>query len=193
MKNPENDELFHVEHSEYSSFKPLRLFILAVLIFIPACKSEDPEPEKKDPIYNDLSKEHATATAAAEKEIKKIEDYTKEYQKTEVRTIDRKSVARDRALAQESLRKYEQKIEYYRIAKIQRQYKARTSYKQAFVDGSVWPDPKEVQNYLQDKKMLAVSRNWNVRVPKPSSPLNSVKLSGDSKDTDGETAEGKDE
>lgn len=176
MKKCENDELFHVEHSEYSFTSLIRIVLLVLVTLLPACKSEDPEPEKKDPIYSDLAKELASSTSAAEKEIKKIEDLTKEYQKTEVRTIDRKSVGRDRALAQENLRKYEQQMEYYRIAMIKRQHEARTSYKRAFAEGKPWPDPKEAESYFQDKKMMAVSRNWNVRVPKPGVQINSVKI-----------------
>lgn len=176
MKSPENDELFHVEHYEYSLFKLCKFAFLCLMLMIPACKSEDPEPEKKDPIYNDLLKEETNAKTAASIETKKIDELTKEYQKSEVRTIERKSVARDISTSQEALRKYEQQIEYFRIALIKRKYEAQTSYKRAQAEDKPWPDSKEISAYLQEKKMLAVSRNWNIRVPKPSNPVNSVKL-----------------
>lgn len=192
MKSSVNDELFHVEHSYWIS-RLSKLFVLAICLLLPACKSEDPNPQLKDPIYNDLVKEYANAQSLVEKEEKKLEGLEKDLFKAEVRTIERRSAQKDIDNSHAALRKYQQQAEYFRIAIIKREVEARAGYKRAFASEKEWPDKKEYENYKQDLKMRAVSRNWSERVPRPQNPLNEVKEAKGKEGGEGEGAEKKTE
>lgn len=156
---------------------------------MPACKSEDPNPQLKDPIYNDLVKEYSNAQSMVEKEEKKLEGLEKELLKAAVRTIERRSAQKDIDNSHAALRKYQQQAEYYRIAVIKREVESRASYKRAFAAEKEWPDKKEFENYKQDLKMRAVSRNWSERVPRPQNPLNENKETKGKEGGEGEGAE----
>lgn len=163
-----------MEHSYWIS-RLSKLFVLAICLLLPACKSEDPNPQIKDPIYNDLVKEYANAQSAVEKEEKKLSGLEKDLLKAAVRSIERRSAQKDIDNSHTALRKYQQQAEYYRIAVIKREVESRASYKRAFAADKEWPDKKEFEDYKQDIKMRSVSRNWSERVPRPQNPLNENK------------------
>jgi len=61
---------------------------------------------------------------------------------------------------------YRQMTTYYRIRSQRRKVEGRRSYRIAFEKGQDWPNPKEYQSYLVNKRLREASRNWSARVPK---------------------------
>ncbi|MCB0364235.1 MAG: hypothetical protein H6624_14045 [Bdellovibrionaceae bacterium] len=61
---------------------------------------------------------------------------------------------------------YTQMTNYYRIRAERRRVEGRRAYSIAFDNGESWPDPKEYQLYLVNKRLREAPRSWSVRVPK---------------------------
>lgn len=152
----------------------VRFIWLLILITQVGCKSEDPSPELKDPIYGELIKEQKSAEDQVKKSSDAIKALEKTYAEQEVRSIDKKSTQKELLAEQEKFRRATQEAEFYRIAALKRKAEAQISYKKAFAAGEPWPDPKEYENFKNMKRLRSVSRNWNERVPKIQNPLNSA-------------------
>lgn len=145
----------------------LLLIIQSVLLVITlGCKSEDPEPQLKDPIYLDLKRELDRASGEASALEAKILKLEGDYSKTEVRTIDRKTVKMDLIKAKKAYQLAIQSREYYEARLKLREARARVAYKRAFLAEKPWPDPAEFESYQLQKKLRQNSRNWADRVPK---------------------------
>jgi hypothetical protein len=142
------------------------LCLLLIALTSLGCKREDPNPELRDPIYNDLLSERAMHTKMKEEIIKKIEVAEKELAKTRPRTMERKNAANDLEKLEHKLIKSNEMIEYYDIRAKLRYTDVRRSYKQAFLSGDEWPNPEEHKAYLVNKRLLNASRMWDDRVPK---------------------------
>lgn len=142
------------------------LCLFLIFMVTQGCKQENKNPENTDPIYLDLEKE----TRAFELNIadleKKVEDAQKELNKTQPRTLERKNAQRDLEKQMALLNKAREMHEYFKIRTERRRVEGRRAYKVAFKNGDVWPDPKEIEAYLINKKLLYSSKNWNDRVPK---------------------------
>lgn len=149
----------------------LLLIQACLLITLVGCKSEDKEPHLRDPIYNDLKREADAYTAAAQAEEAKIQKLEEDYNKAEVRTIDRKTIANDLYKAKESHKKALQMAEYYKIKVKLREAEARIQYKKAFLAGKDWPDPQEFESYKLHKQLQHNSRNWSDRLPKKNQAI----------------------
>ena len=150
----------------------LKLSFFLLFLTLGACRSEDPAPELKDPIYLDLQKEYRLREDQHKKSLDKVAQLEKEAQKMAPRSIDIKTNQKELLTEKETLLKIEKEKEYYRIASIKRRAEAQVSYKKAFAENKEWPDPKEYETYQNFKKLREKSRNWNERVPKLNNPLN---------------------
>jgi hypothetical protein len=136
----------------------------------------------RDPIYADIAKLAAAFEAAALSEKSKAEKAEIEYNKAEMRSIDRKTLKRDLEKAQETGQKAAQQAEYYKIKLRLREAEAKIAYKKAFAAGKDWPDPAEYESYQHQKKMRETSRNWRDRLPKPGEPTISTPAGGGDSD-----------
>ena len=145
----------------------LRLAILSLLMFLMvACSKEDPNPELKDPIYQDLLseyKKHKKMLEDAEKALVKTEE---ELAKVDIRSIDRKIQSREYKKAVKGIVKLREQTEFYRIKSELRKVYGRKAYRIAYREKKEWPDPKEFEDYNINKKLRAAPRNWSHRVPK---------------------------
>ncbi|MEK6556258.1 MAG: hypothetical protein AABZ31_13510 [Bdellovibrionota bacterium] len=160
----------------------LKYMTFAVFILLSGCKSEDPTPELRDPIYNDLVKQQRDAEDGLKKSIEAVAKLEKEYAEQAPRTIDRKTTQKELFKEQEKVHRLTQEAEYYRIAALKRKAEATIGYKTAFAEDKTWPDPKEYESYKLNKKMRETSRNWSTRVPKLSNPLLPAKETSETKE-----------
>lgn len=143
----------------------LALVFLAQTLLL-GCSKEDPHPELKDPIYQDLKKRADDLLKAKDEAYVKVKDLTESLEKAEPNSIERKDIERDlmktRKLASES----EQMATYYRIRSERRRVEGRLAYKKAFREKKPWPDADEYSDYLVNRRLNEVNLNWNSRVPK---------------------------
>ena len=135
-------------------------------MFMVACSKEDPNPELKDPIYQDLLSEHKKYKKMLEDGEKEITKLKEELDNVDVRSIDRKIQAREYQKAIRNIVKLREQTEFYRIKSELRKVYGRKAYRIAFRENKEWPDPKEFEDYNTNKKLRAAPRNWSHRVPK---------------------------
>jgi hypothetical protein len=148
------------------------VLMISVLALV-GCKKEDPNPELLDPIYKDLEKRSSESQKSWDEDIAKIKELREKLEKAEPNTIDKKNVLRDLDKASKSLIQSEQNAKYYKIRLQRRLLVDRLTYKEAFAKDQPWPDPKEYSDYLVNIRLNNVNLNWNARVPKLQSRLES--------------------
>lgn len=137
-------------------------------VLLSGCRSEDPNPELRDPIYQDLKKEAAATEKAYEDSKKaKVAAYEK-LQAAPARTIELKDAEREYWKAVKLVDSLETASKYLNIRAERRRIEARASYKKAFNAGKEgeWPDKSEYSGYLTNKRLREAPLNWSKRVPK---------------------------
>jgi len=147
----------------------LRLILLFTFgLGLIACAKEDPIPEERDPIYQDLLKREAEHTKMAEEATAKVKELREQLEKAEANSIEKKDIARDLAKHTAGKLDHEQWSRYYKIRLGRRKVVDRITYRQAFAaqKDKEWPNPKEYEDYLANRRLVEVSRNWGSRVPK---------------------------
>jgi len=148
-------------------FSVERVFLLfLVLLSLTSCRSQDPNPELKDPIYKDLSslaKQYSRklreALETQEKNFKELSEAGSN--KMNLKVARKKITDNGKKIVQ-----YRQMAAYYRIRSERRKVEGRRAYRIAFEKEQGWPDPREYQSYLINKRLREASRNWSARVPK---------------------------
>ncbi len=137
------------------------LLLLLVLFAFSACHREDPYPELRDPIYEDLLHDLQEKTAARDDAQKQVESLKKSIADSQPRTSER---AEDKMALRREEKLYQkliQEVEYAKIRTERRRVEGRRDYKIAFLKGKEWPDPEEYKRYLLSKKLNSVSESWS--------------------------------
>ncbi len=127
-----------------------------------------------DPIYQDISKEALAAQVAREESEKALDGFKKALEKAPPRTIERRNAEDDIKKESERLLKLVQIEEYNNIRVARRKAEDHRNYKIAFAADTPWPDPKELEAYLVNKRLVKASKNWSDRVPKFTTGFNSA-------------------
>ena len=152
---------------EHLNTRILRLGILSILtVVMVGCNKEDPNPELRDPIYQDLVKEHKKHEKLLEDAQKALVTIEKELDEVDARSLDRKIKNREYQKAVKGIVKLKEQTEFYRIKSELRKVYGRKAYRIAFKNKEEWPNPKEFEDYNTNKRLRAAPRNWSHRVPK---------------------------
>lgn len=137
-------------------------------VVIVGCRSEDPNPELRDPIYQDLKKEAAATEKAYEDAKKAKEAAYLAMVEAPARTIELKDAEKDYWKAVKLVDSLATASKYLSIRAERRRIEARVSYQRAFIakkEGE-WPDKDEYSGYLTNRRLREAPLNWNKRVPK---------------------------
>lgn len=144
--------------------KIILLLLLPTLLL--GCKTALREPELIDPIYNDLlrlsAEKDREATMLREQFKQTLQDWNNAPLQTALPKFHREKYFRQKS----ELDRLLQMKQFYMLKAESRRIEARQSYLTAFRAGQAWPDPAEFKRYEANKRLQAVSRNWNQRVPK---------------------------
>jgi uncharacterized coiled-coil DUF342 family protein len=162
--------LFHVEQIAFNkNFVSERYFWLvatAFLLLATGCESVDPNPELKDPIYNDLK-----ATLEATKEDRANAQTFKQMAKDELKILETgdpeiATLNKDIRKENKKIKAYSQKIRYLEIRLERRRLESRLTYAMSLNGNTEFPDNREYAAYQAHKKLRNASSNWNERVPR---------------------------
>ena len=144
--------------------------IICIIIFstmaLFGCRKEEPNPEILDPVYQDLAKELAGLKSAKDEAEKAVEAAQKAVNKAPTRTMERRESEDDLHKAEGNLARLTQVVAFYELRVERRRVEARRDYKIAFAAEKPWPDPKEFEAYVINKRLSRASKNWADRVPK---------------------------
>lgn len=151
----------------HSNWKIYKLLLSALMVFsLLGCKKEDPNPELRDPIYQDLVKSLKSHEGSLKSAEKSLETSLKELNTTVANTVERTVAKRAVKKAKKGIKVIEQQVKYFKIRSERRLAEGRAAYRSAFRSGKRWPDESEYKAYLANKKLISASRNWGTRVPK---------------------------
>ena len=83
-------------HEKHTRIAVLTIFLAMVVTILAGCKSPEPNPELRDPIYSDLSAQAGAYKGKVESQQKKLEDLTAELEKMTTRDPNRKRAIKDK-------------------------------------------------------------------------------------------------
>jgi hypothetical protein len=139
---------------------------LSFMFFLGACSKEDPQPEIRDPIYNDLASRTKTLDEDVKSLTEKLTSLKINVQNAEPNTLAGREVARDLRKHQKMLREAVQALTYYRIRLDRRKLVDKLTYRDAYLARREWPDPSEFRHYQISLRLKEANRNWGARVPR---------------------------
>lgn len=150
-------DLFHVEHSKIISL------VCFALLFFASCTKHDPNPELKDPIYLDIKTQMGLAEKSLAEASAKIKEFSGELagalpQTGQIKILQRKLYYHEK---QKDL--FQQQIKYWLIRSEDRIKQARIDYAKSLSGGPAWPDPKEYETYLSEKKLRLAKIEWDAK------------------------------
>lgn len=146
------------------------LFRILTLLFLCAamigCNKPDPNPELKDPIYNDLNSRLGSTKQALEAEKKALEGHEVALKDVVPQTGQIKYAQKRIYDSQAKIQKLGQEVKYLELKIESRKRDAKKSYKIAFQKGEEWPNPTEFSSYEAANKLRAGKMTWdtNARV-----------------------------
>ena len=139
---------------------------LLLVFSLSSCRSRDPNPELKDPIFKDLTTLHKDYEKKLKEELKTQEENKKELELAGANGMDLKVARKKIASTAKKITHYGQMTNYFRIRAERRKVEGRRAYSIAFEKGEDWPNPTEYQMYLVNKRLREAPRSWSTRVPK---------------------------
>ncbi len=143
----------------------LNVFFIVIFLFLTAsCSKEDPNPEKKDEIYQDLLSELDIASKSLEEEEKNLASLKKELEKAIPQTGQVKYATKKVQVSQEQVEILKQRKTFFEIKIEMRKHQVQQRYKESLrKDGRPWPDQEEITLYRSISKLnrdkLAYDRN----------------------------------
>lgn len=145
-------------------FKILMFIILSTALI--SCNKPDPNPELKDPIFNDLNSKLGSARQALEAEKKALQEHEQALRDVVPQTGQIKYAQKRVYDAQAKIQKLGQEIRYLELKIQSRKSEAKKSYLVAFKKGEEWPNPAEYTMYDAANRLRAAKSSWdtNARV-----------------------------
>lgn len=141
-----------------------RIIALILITFtLSACEKPDPNPELKDPIYNDLNVTLGTVSGLLTAEVKALEGFQKELGDVIPQTGQIRYAQKRVNESKEKITKLEQEKRFLEIKIEARKKEARKTYKIAFEKKEAWPDPQEWENYRIQRKFQQAKKTWDVK------------------------------
>ncbi len=149
-------ELFHVEQHRMAIFLIFSVFLLG-------CEKREPTPELKDPIYLDIRTQQGLAEKAVAASNAKIAELKGELSAALPQTGQIKLLQRRIFQFEKERDIYQQQVKYWIIRLEDRAKQARIDYNKAYVDKKPWPNPKEYEVYLSEKKLRLAKIEWDAK------------------------------
>lgn len=142
----------------------MRIFTIILLCYaLVSCNKPDPNPELKDPIYNDLNALLATTSQAIEAEKKLLSGHEKELNESIPQTGQVKRLQKRVGESKGKISRLEQEKSYLRLKIKARLKVARSTYARAYDNKEVWPNPQEWRSYEAEKKFRNAKKTWDVK------------------------------
>ncbi|MEZ0390799.1 MAG: hypothetical protein ACAH59_01195 [Pseudobdellovibrionaceae bacterium] len=143
----------------------MRTFLtLTMLLFVfVACDKPQSEPEKMDPIYDDLLKEEGKVKAALSAASKELEGFEKDLAAVAPQTGQVKYAQKRVYETRARIEKLKQAQQYWSLRAETRKKWAREKYLAAFREKKSWPPPKEWEEYKIQRKLEVAPRNWSIQ------------------------------
>lgn len=136
----------------------LSVFTLSVLA---GCDKPNPHPETLDPIYSDLVKLQKDAESQLAARKKDLEAFEVEAKAAKPQTGQIKYATKRVNETKAEINRLSQLADYYGIKIDSRKEYAFKDYLKAYKEKRAWPDPKEYEEYLVQRRLETSSRTWS--------------------------------
>ncbi len=162
------------------SHKIIHLLILCLFgVGLWGCDKPNPEPEKMDPIYEDLLKEAASMNSQVSAAEKELEGFQKELSLVVPQTGQVKYAQKRVYDSQAKLEKLKQMRAYWELRAQSRVKWAREEYMKAYNAKKPWPPPEEYATFKAQLALERAPRQWDLRQRLDQAKLG-MKLKGSS-------------
>ena len=163
--------MFHVEQ--------LNMRIVSVLISIfllVSCDKPDPNPELRDPIFNDLNSRLAASVQALAAEKKNYDEQKEAVEAAIPQTGQLKRAQRRLYESENQLTRLEQEKKYLELKIESQRNSAKTAYMESYRKKQPWPNPEDWEAYSLEKKFRSAKKQWSVkdRIKELSQPAKPV-------------------
>ena len=130
------------------------LFLTTLLALTTSCSKGDPNPEKKDEIYQDLLTELDIATKSLEAEEKNLINLQRELEKAVPQTGQIKFATKKVQASQAQIDVLTQQKRFFEIKLEMRKHYVQQRYQESLnKDGRPWPDQEELSLYKSIAKL----------------------------------------
>jgi hypothetical protein len=140
--------------------------VLMLTGLLSGCSRPNPTPELKDPIYLDLVKRGAVASAASELAKEELKTLKSDLETLPPRDSNRRKLQQDLTRKETHLMVADQEALYFEIRAQQRKDFARTEYLESFNAGKPWPVPEDFEAYKAQRRLQDAPREWQSRLKK---------------------------
>jgi hypothetical protein len=141
----------------------IKILLLGLSLLLFACNKPDPNPELNDKIYADLKEQAESTKKAIEETQKAIDEHKAEIDKVKPQTGQIKYATKRYWEAQDAMNALVQQKKYWEIRMQQRFHSDQVEYLKAFKEGKPWPNPKEYEEYMSEKRLRQSKSHWDVR------------------------------
>jgi hypothetical protein len=136
-------------------------FFFIISLFLAACNKPEPNPELKDPIYQDFQTELSIVDKNLEGAKKQLAEHEATLAAVVPQTGQIKFAQKRVFDAQNVISTFEQQKKYWMIRAEQRRNYVRKKSMQAFQKGEKWEDPTELEEYMTEKRLRAAKLHWD--------------------------------
>lgn len=135
--------------------------LLLISLALTSCNKPDPNPELKDPIYNDLNSRFASTNQALEAEKKALQEHEASLKEVVPQTGQILYAKKRIYDSQAKIQRLSQEVKYLELKIASRKREAKQSYAEAFKKGEEWPNPTEFTAYEAQNKLRAAKPTWD--------------------------------
>jgi hypothetical protein len=139
------------------------LMISSCFLMILGCNKPNPNPENLDPIYQFYLSEQKSLESQLTAEKKTLEENRAAIELVKPQTGQIKYARKKVYDSEARVQQLEQRIKYLKIRSNSRLNDTREKYLRAFNEGKPWPDPKEYEEFLVQKRLENAPKVWNVK------------------------------
>lgn len=140
-----------------------KILLLTFITLLVSCNKPIPNPELKDPIYNDINVRFAEASQLLAAEKKTLSGHEKDLAEAIPQTGQTILAQKKVFESKNKITKLEQEVQFLKLKVAARKKHAVEAYGQAFSKNEPWPDPKEWEQYQQEKNVRNKPKEWSVK------------------------------
>ncbi|MBL7669933.1 MAG: hypothetical protein JNM39_05565 [Bdellovibrionaceae bacterium] len=154
------------------------IFSLLAVLFVFGCSKPEPNPELRDPIYQDFLAQKAATEKDLADTIAKMTEYSAAAKKAPPQTGQFKQNQRKFDEMDRRATKLKQQLQFWEIRIEERVIASRLSYNHAYAQKTPWPNQTEADSYKAEKKLRLARTQWDqkerIRILKMGSSLKNM-------------------
>lgn len=141
----------------------LRFFAIFLGLLAFSCNKPDAKPELRDPIYQDMMAQKEITARDLAAAQKSLEEHQANLSNVVPQTGQIKYAEKRFWEAKKLVETLSQQEKYWIIRIRERIKYARTAYLKAYEKGESWPDSKEIDEYMAEKRLRQAKKKWDVK------------------------------